>query len=544
MIGAPRIGSSSPQVVETTTIPAPAGGIDARVPIYDMPMELCIYTYNMMPTEYGMLLRSGYREWVTDVEEVPAVSLGVRTLMAFDGLTTGDTDDRLFAVTNEGIWDVTDFDSPPVLKLTFAIQGGDAGHGVYAHYIDQSGETFLMYADSANGLFEYTESTDDWVQYTDISGPDPLLISYVVVHKQRLWVVESDSTVGWYLPIASKNGQAEEFFFGGKFPHGGKLAALLNWTVATGSGMDDYLVAVSTAGDVIPYRGDDPSSAVTWRTVGTYFIGKLPRGRRFSGEYAGDLYLLSSFGLMAMSDLLKGIEVGDVAATSLSFKVARPLRVQLAAKSTGLTWEPKFLPSQGKLIIISPTPSNQKSQQYTMNLATESWGIWRDVPMLCVEEWHGKIYFGTVDNTIEVMDVPRDGVKLDPADPENNGLPINFSLLTAYSSAGSPGVYKMASFVRPDFFGSSIPNVSTKVLYDYNLNEQALAPGSPIPIGDFWDSGIWDQAVWGEGQAFGSHKLVGAGGVGRSMAIAIRGDSTSDLRLLSIDVMWTKGWPL
>ena len=52
--------------MQVTVMPSPTKGIDARAPTGNMPSDVCIYTYNLMPAEYGMLLREGYREWCID----------------------------------------------------------------------------------------------------------------------------------------------------------------------------------------------------------------------------------------------------------------------------------------------------------------------------------------------------------------------------------------------------------------------------------------------------------------------------------------------
>ncbi len=541
MIGRPAIGSSQQQVMEVNTLPAPVDGIDARQAVGDMSPNNCIYTFNLMPAEYGMLLRPGFREWVVGLTG----SSGLRTIMAFEGISEIANDDRLFGVTNDGIFDITNFDQPPVLVQAFASTAGDAGHGVYAHYIDQAGEVFLLYADAVNGLFEYQESLDAWQQAQGIIGPVTENISFVVVHKQRLWLIEESSSSAWYLPIASKSGQATEFFFGGKFPHGGELRGLFNWTVATGGGIDDYLVAVSSAGDVIPYQGSDPSDAATWNVAGTYFIGDVPRGRRFAAEYAGNLYFVSVYGIIAMSDLLRGVDTSQVSADSLAFKVARPLRVEVAKTLNEFLWEPKFMPAQGILVVVQPhEEGGQRQIQYTLNLATEGWGIWRDVPMHCLEEWNGKIYFGTHDNQIMVMDVSRDNVLLIPPPDEENGVPITFSLLTSYQDGGTPGLFKQIQMIRPDFLSVKKPSFEVKMLYDYSLSEIIVQTTPLAPVGDLWDIGEWDVAVWEGGNPVGFSELRGVGGVGRRAAIALSGDAEEETRLISFDIMWKDGGPI
>lgn len=528
--------------VRTSIVPAPINGVDSRQAAGQMTPENCLYTYNIMPSEFGMQVRNGYREWALDT--VSVASLGIRSMVTFEGSDTGAADDRLFAVTNEGIWDVTTYNVPPVLKFTFTDQSNEAGYGVQCHYIDKGGAEFLLYADSKNGLLEYSQATDTWTDIAGITGVNTSIVCFVTVHKKRLWMIEQNSTIGWYLAAEEKSGIATEFYFGVKFPHGGLLSALYNWTVDGGEGVDDYLVAVASSGDVIPYKGSDPENADTWYAVGTYFIGKFPKGRRFASEYAGNLYLLSAYGIIAMSDLLRGVDAKDIAAQSLSFKVARQLRDRLLRTGDLYGWEMDFIPSIGSLIVTVPQDGSNQRIQMVMSLTTEGWGSWRSVPIDCFREWRGKVYFGDINNRVLVMDVFRDNVLITPPEDIENGTPIQFSMLSSYQRYGEDGIFKQVQFIRPDFWSTSLPTFNTKALYDYDISELTLLAFPPLSLGDVWDTARWDFAIWGGGESYGQHELRGAGGIGRSVAIALRGETSVYFRLLSFDIMWTSGWAI
>lgn len=534
--------------LEATRIPAPSAGIDARSSFALMSPDSAILSYNLIGSEHGMLLRKGYREWALGCEEVADKSSGINTLIPFDGVVAGQADDRMFAVTNEGIWDVTTSNVPPVLKATFTTQTEGAGFGVYCHYVDQSGSSFLLYADALNGLWEYAEKTDLWIRPKGILGPDINHVAFVVVHKQRLWLVEENSTDGWYLPVASKSGQATQFYFGAKFPHGGRLRGLFNWSVDGGAGMDDYLVAISSAGDVIPYQGSDPSTADSWSAVGTYYVGRVPRGRSFTGEYAGDLYILCAYGLIAMSDLLQGVDLyGDKAVNSLAYKISRPIRQMMNESREKYGWRPRFMPAQGILLITSPTALNKPAEQWTLSLATQAWGKWRGVPLISAEEWHGEVYFGDIDSAVHVMDGYRDKALLDDADDAASGVPIEFSIMTSYQDYGSPAQMKIPQYIRADFWSTSPPTYATKMLFDYDITEKASVYAPPVTIigSQIWDTVLWDEAIWSiAGKGKGHNSIAGAAGMGRMMAIALKGESSVLVALFSFDVMWKAGGPL
>ena len=209
--------------LQVTVMPAPTKGIDARAPTGNMPSDVCIYTYNLMPAEYGMLLREGYREWCIGLG-----GTGVHTLIPFKGSIKGGSDDKLFAITNEAIWDVTTYDSPTSVWTMGSSQLG-SGHGVFTHYLDQGGDDFLYYADGVNGLLRYNGDSaavnpDTWAAATGITGEltpggVPLVLGaviFVTTHKQRMWLAEEGKSYAWYLGSNANSGPAEPFHFGGK----------------------------------------------------------------------------------------------------------------------------------------------------------------------------------------------------------------------------------------------------------------------------------------------------------------------------------------
>ena len=549
MITTPRNQRGKKKAIQGSMIPAPTGGIDTRYPLAKMPGETCVYAYNILPDSYGMSVRKGFKEHATKIPTVPIGGSptgadGTKTTIVFNGTHEGTiSDDRLFAVSNRGIYDITDGTRPPIHKLTFDIQTESAGNGVSCHYIDEGGHEFMLYADERNGLFTYTQATDSWAKATGITGGLAVeRIAFVMVHKLRIWFVEKDTADGWYMPVNSMMGEAVKFTFGSKFAHGGYLRGLYNWSFDGGSGVDDYLVAVSSSGDVLPYKGDDPSSADSWNIVGSYYVGDLPIGRRIATEAGGQLFILSSYGLISMNDLLTGVDTRDVSADGIASKIAPMIRAHLKATKFERGWELIFAPSEGIYIINSPPRKNYPQLQYVMNISTQGWGVWRGIPMLCMSEWNGVLYFGIHDKVYR-LDGYRDNVKIDQIDPGDNGLPIEFSLMTSFSHLDSPTAFKAVQFIRPDFLSEYYPSYGVKAVYDYDVNEAAISPsvGDEFDQDALWDHAIWDQAVWGTAKPSGHARLSGASGLGRTVAIAVRGTTVESLKLASIDVMWTTG---
>ena len=528
-----------PQATQAGVLPAPTGGVDSRVSLGAGNLNVCPYAYNIMPDEAGMRVRNGYREFVLGIEA--GTSHGVGTMIPMEGIA--GTDDKLFAVTNEGIWDVTTYNTAPTQKAAFtANTTADAGYGIYVNYVNQAGAQFIYYADNLNGLWTYTVSTNTWAQTTGITGVNATDVCGIVIHKLRAWIFTASSASAWYLPINAMAGAATEFVFGGKFKRGGYVGGMYNWTLDGGAGVDDYLVIASSAGDALMYKGEDPSSATTWSIVGTYDIGAAPVDYNSGLEYAGELFILTGYGLVSMDEVLRGSQSEDPATSALAFKISKVLQQSMTSLRLAHGWHPIFYPAEGLIILVSPVQADGTYIQYVLDLTTRGWAYWRGVPIVSACVWQNELYFGTADDKVMLMDVYRDGILITPpAAPAVNGEPIEFSLLHTASDMGAPGIMKRGVFVRPNFRADYAPVLDTRILYNYALAEYSAILTQPTSSVGIWDAGVWDTSTWGSGASTPFSSATGAAGIGTVLAVAIRGTSTAPSLLVTTDVMWNAG---
>jgi hypothetical protein len=139
----------------------------------------CAYSFNLIPAEGGLQARGGYQEWATGL--TGGVDNTVRTMISFTGSASNGAGDRLFAVTANGIWAVSDSTTTPSPIIEFPNKSGAAGFGVYCSTTTVAGK-FILYCDEVNGLYTYTESSDLWAQ----------AVSGVTQH----WATGTDYAVG------------------------------------------------------------------------------------------------------------------------------------------------------------------------------------------------------------------------------------------------------------------------------------------------------------------------------------------------------------
>jgi hypothetical protein len=507
-------------------------------------LSTCLYSYNLLPAEQGMTVREGYREHQIGVNA--GINAGVHTLIPFNSAQDGDSGNKIFAVNNEGIWDVTVYNTTPSLMVTFADQQDDAGYGTYVHFVNQAENDVLFYADNINGLYSYDAGTETWANTSILTGIDEADVKFVMQHKNNVWFAVKNSTVGYYLPALASSGTVSEQYFGDKFNQGGTLAGLFSWSIDGGDGVDDILVVVSQAGDVILYTGSGPTQT-DWGMKGVYFIGQIPNTPRFGSEQGGELRLLSAFGLTSMNDLLQGVDTSVLSAESntsgIAYRIASIIRQTMKTKINLRGWGVALIPSEGGLLINTPTLVGQDPIQFFYNSAVRGWGFWRGVPMLCFAEFGNSVIFGTEDGRIMIMDAPRDDVKITPPDTGENGDDIQFSILTSYSPLSVAGAYKQVKLIRPDFISSLPPAYSNQARYDFDLSEAIdFQLNTPQEFaGGIWDSSSWDAGIWASDEGVSFPTIGGGWGHGRYVAIATRGSCRAKTKLLGWDVIYTTG---
>lgn len=523
------------QQIQSQPYPAPTGGINAISGLAEPMLQDAIYAFNMVPSQYGMKVRDGYVEWCTNVG-----TGGVRTIIPYKSTIVGE--DKLFVAAEDGVYDCSVSDTSPTQVLAFGTADATSGYGQYVNFITLANTKFILYCDETNGYKLYTQATNTWSTVAQgsaagqINGANPAHFAFCMIWKSRVWFVEKDTGDAWYLPVGQVTGTVTRFNFSNKFKQGGFLVGLFNWTVDGGEGVDDYLVAISSAGDVVVYKGTDPASADTFDQRGVYFIGPTPAGRRVAGSFGGELYLLSSYGLIPISKLMSGQVIIDTS-IYVSRKITPLINTEMAAKRLDIGWEIRLLPTQNLLMISSPKGINESYIQFVQSLDTRGWAIYRNFPYDTGDSWNGNFYVGTSDNRVLIHTGTLDNVTL--ADPDE-GDPIEFSILTWYQDLGFPAQNKVGQLIRPTFVADRNPSYAVIARYDYDLQEAIAVPVVPVLMGSVWDVGVWDSAVWGVGlQSFNG--LSGGVGMGRSIAIALRGTCEARTVLVRFDVAFTAG---
>lgn len=521
------------------TIPASVLGINAAQALSSMDPRECVYSFNISAGEYGMNVREGYAEWANGWTGGPA-----KTVMSFEGNV--DTEDRLFVANNVGIWDVsTEGETSPTAVVTWPSSLNDAGVCSYVNFTNDGNERFLLVCDSENGYYRWTESTDTWVKYTEgaganqIAGVDPALFNFVMIWKKRVWFIEKESANAWYLPVTTFEGTVVQFNFGDQFRSGGALVALHNWTLDGGDGVDDNLVAISGAGDVAVFQGTDPASPTTFGLIGTWYVGELPYGNRVASEYSGELYILSVQGVLPLSAMLNNSGPEDPK-SYLTAKISPYIRTVLNSALGDFGWMVHVHPKKSLLYVNSPPRANFDQLSFTFYFGNSSWGMVRGPEMGHAANWQGEMYWSHIDeNRLFIQQGDVDNVYIDS--DEGTGDAINWDLLTAYQTIGDyPAMLKRVQFIRPMFIVSAIPAYNVVARYEYDISELTGSPAYGAGGAALWDTGLWDSGIWAGG-AENVDVPSGGSGIGRHIAVNLRGRSAAETINIGFDIIYDTG---
>lgn len=597
------------------TVPAPMAGINAVTGFMEMSPTEALYALNVIFTQGGPTTRPGYVEWTTNSTGLG----GVRTLIPVRGAGTAGVQDRLFACTQNGIWDASSATAAPTLVVGFSSPIGNAGYCEYDFSVNAAGDVILLVCDEVNGYYTFDCGTSVWTKisqafsgtasssgtaltiatsasgvisigaelYTiaggvltdtgfhivsgggsawvisgspalaantsivimsgsQVLGVDPATLVQPRVFGAFVWFVQGGSGTAYYgLAGGGFLGQFTPFGWGNKFPHGGNLKCLNQFTYGSAFGTYTYLVGIGDAGDVLAYQGINPSNAATWTIAGQWYIGDVPAGRRFVTNYGGDLTILCSYGIIKLSSLFSNQNIEDPN-THLDKNIAPPMAQDFTLLSALFGFQFAPWPSQNSLLILEPIQQNGSPlgfKQWCYNLATSAWSIFNGLNMQCAAFWHGNLYFGDSGGRVLQASGNVDNQMLDGTP----GVAINCGLLGSFQKGKIQG-NKFIDLIQAFFTTTSPVSFKTFAQFDFDLTALGLGSVSyvGVPTIGGWDSGLWDGAVWagGGGNPDPQFSIQGNDGMGKWFTLGVlwatKGQTT--LTGYEISVRPTKGF--
>ena len=485
------------------SLPAPVGGWNAKDSLADMAPADAIIMLNFWPRTSDVQLRKGHTRYATGLVSQ------VHSLLAYYGAATA----KFFACAGSSIYNITVAGAVGAADVT-----GLTNVKFESVNVSTAGGNFMLAVNGADKLRGYNGTTwyIDGDGTADITGVDTAGIVQINLHKTRVWLIQNNTLLAWYLPVNSIAGAAASFSFRSIARKGGYLVAMGTWTIDGGAGIDDMAVFITNKGEVIVYQGTDPSSASTWALVGVWDLAP-PVSRRCFMKYMGDLLILTQDGLVPLSSTLQRSRIET--SNAVTYKIHSAMTEATTNYGSNFGWCIKYYPKANMLIVNVPVTDGNLQEQYVMNTITKAWARFDSWNANCWEIFNDEPYFGANGFVGKAWDTLID-----------NTSNINATAKQAFNYFGARGKLKRFTMLRPMILtnGAPVLNLTLNVDFDDSGTTATLAYTA---LGTVWDTAVWDTDLWGGGLTV-QKSWQGVNGIGYCAAPRLQAASQG------IEVFW------
>lgn len=464
-----------PQAIIMESVPSPTGGWNARDALADMPPTDAVRLENWFPRVSDCTIRGG------EVDYVTGFTKKLKTLALY---TPPGGPNQMFAANDDGIFDATA--TGVVGAAEIACTNG------YFNWTQMgvSGGHYLIMPNGKDELIYYDGTT--WIVITAVSAPAitglPGTTADLVsasIFKRRLMFCMNDTLSFWYLDVDVVGGAILEFDLGPLCNSGGFLMAIGTWTVDAGNGPDDYAVFVTSEGQVVVFKGDDPSLTTNWALVGVYDLKAKPIGRKCLKKYGGDLVIITQFGALPLAKMILAASISYKVALTDKIQNAFTLATQLGGSLEG--WEAEVFPAQSAFIFNIPVFGDTYNQ-YVMNTVTKSWCKFSGWNASAFVVFNGQLFFA---DTLRVANA-----WVGAAD---HGTNIQASAQTAYNYFAVKSRSKEWTLMRPVLQIDGTLTFGFGLSIDFEDNTSLPQITYQVSGAGIWDVSLWDVGLWSPG---------------------------------------------
>lgn len=464
----------------SVNLPAPIGGLNGRDPLANMAATDAILLDNIFPDTATVTTRRGFDE------HADTGTAAVETLEVY----TGANGDVLLAWAGSKIYSIAD-NGTPTEKST-GLTSAQAITAMFSNASDDS--QHLIAVNGADTPRHFDGTTVANLTMTGITGST---LTFVFTFKERLYFAVEDKLGFAYLPVGAIQGALSYFDLAQVSAKGGYLLSIASFSVgSSGETPTDYIVFITSKGELIVYSGYDPSAAANWELVGRYFA-PVPIGRKCAVNYGGELLLITQSGLIAFSDIRS---FGDSKAgltraknSAISSKLGKYLSELVPIGKGVQGWTGlEYSGGGGWLLLNAPAGSSVAGSyyQFVMNTTTNAWCRFTGMNGLCWTVYKDELYFGAYNGNIYKADTGTD----------DDGDDILVQAKQAYNyfedGSGLGQLQKHFQWAKMVVSCDGEAPITGKFSVDFKDDNPVFNPVPISPTGSEWDVSDWDEAVW------------------------------------------------
>lgn len=466
---------------DVITIPPPIEGwVNKNDPRADNLTTARILT-NMVPKRVYMESRKGYRIVAITGEVGP-----VESLISYE---TG-LERTLIAIVNGKAFKCAETPNDPGTSAPLAFYFDNTtflnSRFQSVNMANAADEVRTVMVNGEDGIWTYKIFDGNFTKET--TTPDKQSLLDVTIFKNRLWFTEYGTSTIWYAdPLVNKPTTLTPFYVGPLLKKGGSCVAINSVTLDGGSGPDDYLVVVSSEGEVAMFSGIDPGS--DFRLIGMFSIGR-PLGPRSLIKMNNDLMYYGTQGPEALGKLLGGLGRVNILGNPIQDEFEYRIKNNFGAHGWSMVLDTK---NSWVLCNVPIVPPNQM-RQYVLSLET---GGWFEITGWNASSWamhNGELYFGNNKGQVCIANFGY----------SDNGSSIPVDYMANWNEYGNPQIKKfnlckmtIRSIAAPE------PYVSMMTNYEETIPTGVVRfPGDVIESP--WDTSSWNISPWSSSARFNS----------------------------------------
>lgn len=449
----------------TATLPAPVLGWNTRDPIDQMKEGYANKLINIYPDQGFVRSRKGYRLHcntgqsgnVESLIELPLQSGSTSLLAAVSGRlinVTTATPATLATGLTDNKWQYTIFGNTAVL-----VNGSDD-----PRHFDGATVTIPTYQ-----------------SHPGFPGLSPANLIQVTVYRNRLFFVEKGTCSIWYGDTQAKSGDLKKFDIQYVLHNGGSIAFIAPWSRDTGVGLQDFLVIMTSEGEVLVYEGSNPDDAANWKLSARFFLPEPVAGRRNYINLGSDLLIVHKGGVTPLGQLLTSGNTAKYA--TVSDIINKAFLDATSAWGNEPYWSLAYHPLTQALYINVPIAGDH--DQFILNVTTGAWALFHGMYAFSWANMNDDIFFGGQAGKVYQANWEH----------QDNGQVIPCELKTAYSFFGDRAYLKRFTLVRPQV--KATPNFRFSLAVDCDFDDgtfQSIVTSGVT--GSLWDTSLWNVALW------------------------------------------------
>lgn len=459
------------QVSNIKNFPAPIGGWVSNDNALGSGPSTAIILENMVPKQNRVFVRSGSKT-------VCKVAAAAETLAEFDN----GTEQKLVVCAGEYV-----YTAPVSSDNAFVVADEvDSGflNGRWQTVMASNGadEASLVMVNGEDGIWSF-DGTNMIEAAASAANPT---VDNVINFKSRLWFTKRGEATAYYGEVLSTSpATLTAFPIGPLLRNGGELVAINSLSMDGGSGPDDYLVFVSSRGEIVVFSGVDP--ATDFQLVGI-FKAATPLSQRCLAKSGSDLIYYGNNGPQFLTRLFSspdGLE-------TLALPIRTEFEDAMITASGAFGWDLINYSKRGWVLFNVPQQLKNTYDQFVVNLESQAWFRIKGWNGVSWTTFQNRLYFGTNDGKIVAADVGTN----------DDGVDVSFDFLQSWQEFDSASTKKF-NMAQVTIESNSVPEILVDMNVDFVQTPPSSQPGfGPPAISSPWDVSPWDVSPWSGASKF------------------------------------------